>query len=294
MTTVKENLGWARDHLRARGIDHPDLEAGVLLADLLHIERLRLWTDTERPLSSDEQAAFAQLVERRGNREPLAHLRGHREFMSLDFIVSPDTLVPRPETEILVEAILDRVSRDPLIGADIGTGSGAIVVSLAHALPAARIYATDISASALEVAARNCARHQVADRVTLLEGDLLAPLEGRGLEGRLDFIAANLPYVRRAELATLSPEVRAEPRVALDGGEDGLDLYRRLIPAAAAYLTARGLLAVEIDPRQAAAVVRIAGGVFPHAETLTDYAGHERVVIFSPEKPDVADTAAGR
>jgi len=261
----------------------------VLLAHVLKVSRTHLLAHPERVLTASEQAAYEVLVQRCAQGEPLFYLIGRREFYGLDFQVDRRVLIPRPETELLVERALSLVTPASTI-VDVGTGSGCIAVTLAVRLSDDRrpssvvgrrssvIYATDISPAALEVAQANAARHGVAGRITFLQGDLLAPLPGP-----VDLIVANLPYVARAEWGGLGAErnvVEFEPAVALDGGRDGLDLFRRFFKQAPAYLAPGGAILLEIGAGQAEAVVRLAQAAFPAAEIATtrDYAGLERIV----------------
>ena len=290
MKCAKEAIQWASEYLRARGVESPIMDSHVLLADTLGVDRLSLLRRPEASLAPEQMGKFREVVRRRGNREPLPYLLGKREFMSLEFAVSPHTLIPRPETEILVEAVIERAQRistpdhqgaSGCLAADIGTGCGVIAIALALHLPNAQIYATDISHQALAEARHNCQRHRVAERVTLSQGDLLTPLAEFGLVGKLDFLAANLPYVARQELENLIPEIAEfEPRIALEGGEDGLDIYRQLLPAAIPYLKPSGFLAIEVGKGQADKAADLAGSAgFGDLEIIRDYADIERVVI---------------
>jgi release factor glutamine methyltransferase len=226
--------------------------------------------------------AYQALLGRRRAREPLAYLTRTKEFWSLPFTVSPAVLIPRPETETLVEAALARLSelQAPVI-ADIGTGCGAIAVAVAKALPHSRLYATEISSRALDVARQNAARHGVLERITFLHGDLVAPLLCLGLARHCDLMVSNPPYVATGELAGLLPEVRHEPLEALDGGPDGLDICRRLIDGAPALLRPGGWLALEMAPGQGPSLGRILQeqDVFGDIEMIPDLSGRARVIV---------------
>lgn len=253
----------------------PRLDAELLLAHLLGWPRARLLAEREQPVASALADAFGGLVERRAAGEPVAYLVGHKEFYGLDLLVDRRVLVPRPETELLVElALADarRLTGAPRI-ADIGAGSGAIAIALAANLPGAQIDAVDISPAALEVAAENVARHGLGGRVRLIQGDLLAPLIGR-----YDLIVSNPPYTIMAEV---EPNVLAfEPHLALAGGPDGADLYRRMFDTLPAHLRPGGAFLCEIGAWQGQIVGGLARAAFPDAEVSVaqDLAGRDRVV----------------
>jgi release factor glutamine methyltransferase len=271
---LKQALRRARDILSQNGVEDAPLEGELLLRHALNIDRVQLYIDLEKELIPQQEEAFRRLLERRLSGEPSAYITGHREFYGLDFRVNPSVLIPRPESELLVERTLAIAKNRPLsIVADIGTGSGAIAVSLAVNLPQAKIYATDISAAALEVALANCRQHGVFGRVRLLKGDLLEPL----LEP-VDIIVANLPYVSQSEL---SP--RFEPPLALDGGADGTRIIKQLCQQAGGKLKAGGWLLLEIGQGQAEAVAAILHNFFPDGEieVIPDLGGIERVVCLS-------------
>jgi len=262
--------------LEDAGIEESRLDAEILLVHALGITRAQLHAHPQSQLSSAELVRYRQLIERRARREPVAYIVGHKEFYGLELFVDGRVLIPRPETELLVEKAIEISQRQSVI-ADVGTGSGAIAISLAVHLPQIRIYATDASPAALEVAACNCRRHGVEDRVHLLQGHLLEPLPEP-----VNLIVANLPYVSQAELAQLLPEIsRHEPREALDGGPDGLDCIRRLLAQTEGRLKAGGVVLLEIGATQGQAVVALAERHFPAArvEIVRDYAGLDRVVI---------------
>jgi release factor glutamine methyltransferase len=232
------------------------------------------------PLAESKLRAYAVLLARRAAREPLAYITGEKEFWSLAFSVTPAVLIPRPETELLVELALEhaRHQRRTMRIVDIGTGSGAVAIALAKHLHTATVWATDVSPAAITVAEVNAARHGVKGRVRFFEADLFPP---EAEADRFDVIVSNPPYVASAELSILAPEVREwEPRPALDGGADGLDCYRRIIAAAAAHLAEGGAVFLEIGSDQAAAVNGLfsrAGGYRP-ASVWRDYAGLDRVI----------------
>ncbi|MFH1169585.1 MAG: peptide chain release factor N(5)-glutamine methyltransferase [Chloroflexota bacterium] len=272
---LRQALARARGALVAAGIEDAPLEAELLLRHVLGASRVQLYLDLDSPLGCEQEAELFRLVERRQKGEPSAYITGRREFYGLDFYVCPDVLIPRPESELLVEKAINLAQNGKITSvADIGTGCGAIAVSLAMNLPGAIIYAVDISAPALEVARANCRRHGVSDRVRLLAGDLLSPLPGP-----VDLIVANLPYVRQSEL----PPAGFEPLLALDGGPDGLAAIFRLCHQAAAGLSPGGDLLLEVGQGQAGTVAACLGSLFPQAQisVATDLGGIERVVCLS-------------
>ncbi len=277
--SVKEALGWASKLLAEQGIESPGLDAEVILSNVLDISKAQLYARPDRRLYSMHQLVYRAWVKRRAEHEPVAYIVGYKEFYGIDFYVDRRVLIPRPETELLVEKAIElahEIGGAPVL-AEVGTGSGAVAVSLALHLPQATIYATDISQEALAVAALNCERHEVQERVRLLAGDLLAPLSEA-----VDLIVANLPYVRRTEFRGLARDiVDYEPRLALDGGPDGLEPIQRLLAQAGPYLRPQGAILLEIGSDQGAAVTAWAGRCFPGAilEISRDYAGLERMVV---------------
>jgi release factor glutamine methyltransferase len=276
---LAETLRHASQILAAAGCEASRLDSEVLLAHVLDQGRAWLYAHPEYILSPTQSSAYQSLVSRRARREPVAYLTRHKEFCALDFFVTPDVLIPRPETESLVERAVQWVMNSSWAGtiADVGTGSGAIAVTLAAHLPRAHVVAIDSSSAALAVARYNAARHGVPNRVFPLQGDLLAPLRGP-----LDLIVANPPYLSQAELAGAPPEVaRWEPRAALDGGPDGLDVIRRLLGTASTRLGIGGALLVEIGAGQGPDVLGLARCYFPQAtvEIARDYADRDRVLF---------------
>jgi len=264
--------------LRSAGCDSPELDAELLLASVLGWNRARLLAHSDHMLTESEMASWLALLARRQGREPLAYILGRREFYGLDFIVDRHVLIPRPETELVVEQVLawatSRTGRLDL--ADVGTGSGCIALALATHLPGATVYALDASAGSLEVAAANLARHALTKQVILLQSDLLEQLPGR-----VDAIIANLPYVRSDEMPSLQPEIREhEPWAALDGGLDGLGPIRKLLAQAGPHLASAGAVFLEIGAEQGPAAQGIARQQFPNGNTqvLPDYAGLDRVL----------------
>ena len=279
--TIGSILKWTEQYFASKGVESPRLDAEVLLSHVLHKERIYLYVHFDEPLEPAELASYRELVKGRVQRVPVAYLTGHREFMGLDFKVTPAVLIPRPDTEILVQAAIDRLkgfAAEQLQFADIGTGSGADCLSVLHYLPEAQAATVDISAEALAVARENAASLEVAERVEFYEGDLLAPLAGRSFAALL----SNPPYIPEADIAGLEPEVRAhEPMRALAGGGDGLDFYRRLVHEGAPLLKDGGFMAFEAGIRQAASIAALskAEPLLGRTEILKDYAGIERVVV---------------
>lgn len=280
--TVGRLLTWTTDYLKRQGADTPRLDAEILLATARGCQRIELYTAFHEPVDEPVRTMFRDLVKRRSAGEPVAYLVGFREFYSLSFEVTSEVLIPRPETEDLVMRVVDlcRHSGDgpsPIRIADIGTGSGAIAVSVARHVPSSRITAIDISPAALEVAARNAARHQVADRIELLCGDLLAPVPP---EARFELIVSNPPYVSRSEWEALKPDIRQhEPRLALVGGETGVEIIQRLIPQAAEHLVDGGWLLMELSPMIESAVKAAlqAASCFEAISVLNDAAQLPRI-----------------
>lgn len=282
---LRDELMLAAQRLSAGGIDSPRLDAEVLLAHCLNRSREHLVADGDSIMSLAAARGFEVMVQRRLAREPVAYITASQEFWSLNFTVTPAVLIPRPDTERLVEVALLQTGKfpaaTPLRILDLCTGSGAVAVSLARELPSAQICATDISLAALAIARSNAAAHQTAARVQFFAGDLFDALSRRP-EAGFELIVSNPPYVRRAEIVSLAPEVnRWEPRAALDGGVDGLDFYRRIAVAAADYLAPQGALALEIGADRASEVSAICAdtGRYRDLEVFQDYAGRDRVLL---------------
>jgi release factor glutamine methyltransferase len=257
--TVLALIRWADERFKKEGIPTPRLDAEVLLAETLGLDRVGLYTHFDQPLQPDELARFKQLILRRLRREPVAYILGRKEFWSLPIRVSPDVLIPRPETEILVaEAlkVLAPVGKEDLRLLEIGTGSGAISIALAREQPAARITASDISPKALSVAKENAEHNGVREQIRFLQGDLFQPVP----KGEtFDVVVSNPPYITQAEISSLLPEVRDyEPRVALNGGKDGLDFFRRALPSVSEYLRPGGWFLAEMGAGQDSRVLKIA------------------------------------
>ena len=271
--------------LLGAGIDSARLDAELLLGCALGMSREELMIAATRKVSVAESDRYEDLLRRRLNREPLAYITGQQEFWSLGFLVSGDVLVPRPETEILVERALKHLAtinnREAPRILELGTGSGAIAVALASELPQAEIVATEIAPAALEIARRNASRNGVSNAIRFLQGDLFTALD-QELEKDFDLILSNPPYIPRGEIAHLEAEVsRWEPRAALDGGVDGLDFYRRIIEEAPGYLRQGGAVAVEIGAAIGSLVLALFRNNPAYGDTRVyqDYSGRDRVVI---------------
>ncbi|MGC1293467.1 MAG: peptide chain release factor N(5)-glutamine methyltransferase [Alloacidobacterium sp.] len=252
----------------------PRRDAELLLLHVIQRDRAYLLAHPDAVITPEEEAQYYEWLRRRAAHEPIQYIAGEQEFFGLTFSVTPDVLIPRPETEHLVEALLARVPHDrPLRIADVGTGSGAIAVALAHALPLARLTAVDVSEAALTIARRNAETHRVADRVRFLKSDLLSAVAGK----RFDAVVSNPPYVAEADRASLEPQVRDyEPASALFAGPTGLDMYERLIPQAFEALRPGGWLLMEIGLGQSDAVARLLSG-WDNVSFLEDLQGIPRV-----------------
>ena len=288
MTTIREALAYGKSMLAQGGQFNPDLDAQVLLGHVLHVERATLYTYPERLLTAEQEQQFQQLLKRRRQGEPVAYLIGFQEFFGLNFLVDRRVLIPRPETELLVEAALKVIrallasGRPPLV-ADIGTGSGAIPITLAVQEPRLPyLYACDISPDALEMAYLNCQRYRVEQRIHLLRGDLLTPLPEP-----VDILIANLPYVGTNEMEILAPDVREyEPHLALFSGPQGLDLLHRFFAEAQqpGKLQDGAVMLLEIGYQQREPLTRFLHELWPQAqiEFEKDYAGWDRILKISP------------
>ncbi|MEZ4367342.1 MAG: peptide chain release factor N(5)-glutamine methyltransferase [Kofleriaceae bacterium] len=269
-------LDWTTKRFTDAGLDSPRLDAQVLLAHVLACTKVQLYTQFDKPLGEAELARYRELIRRRLAGEPIAYLVGEQEFWSLPLWVDPAVLVPRRDTETLIEVVLsalpDRAAPRRVL--DLCTGSGAIAVTLARELAGATVVATDVSAPAAALARRNVERHGLAARIDVREGDLWAALPAD--EPAFDVVVSNPPYVATGVIATLAPEVRREPVLALDGGVDGLDLVRRLVDGLPARLAPGGLVAIEHGFDQADAV-RTLLAPFGEAKTKADLGGQPRV-----------------
>ena len=271
--TTLSVLDWTTKRFTDAGIAAARLEAQILLAHVLGCTRVRLYTGFDKPLADGELASYRELIKRRLGGEPVAYLVSETEFWGLPFHVEASVLVPRPDTETVIEvARAARPSATRIL--DLCTGSGVIAIALARELPAARVVATEVSAEAAALARRNAERNGVADRVEVRLGDLFAPVAGE----RFDLVTANPPYIATAVLATLSAEVRREPRVALDGGADGLAFYDRICAAARDHLLPGGALVLEHGFDQADAVrARLADAGFDQITLVHDLGKNPRV-----------------
>ena len=277
---IKDQLKIATDILDEHNIESGRLEAEILLAHTLNVGRLYLYINPEQTISQEQVDDYNKLIERRTNHEPTAYILGHREFMDLDLIVNEDVLIPRPETEVLVESVIDHLNDNTGIIkiADIGTGSGAIAISLAKSLSGAAVEAVDISEKAINVARLNIGKYNLLGRITVHLGDLLSPLNGK----KFNAIVSNPPYIPSRVIDTLQAEVKDyEPSTALDGGMDGLDFYRRLFSESPKFLIDGGFLAVEIGFDQAESVKKLAEaeGQFKDIEIIKDLSKNDRVII---------------
>jgi release factor glutamine methyltransferase len=277
--TIIQILNSTRDFLEKKGVASARLEAEVLMAFVMGCDRVGVYMNFDKPMSGSELDALRDLVVRRGKREPLAHITGRREFWSIQFKITPAVLIPRQDTEILVEEslrLLKEIAEPEIL--EIGTGSGAIAVSLARELPGAKITATDISGEIISLARENAASAGVAERIKFLKGVDLEPVKGTG--SRYDLVISNPPYIPGAEIETLEPEVRAhEPRSALDGGVDGLEIIRKISSGAGGFLKPGGWILIESgDSTWAGAKEVLLNDGYKEVAVIKDYSGLNRAV----------------
>ncbi len=285
--TIGEIISKTTPFFAEKGIPGPRLEADLLLAHILNLPRVQLYSQWDRPLNPGEIQKYREIIVKRVGGQPLAYLTGKKSFLSWDLTVTPDVLIPRPETEILVEAAYDlfKERQIQICGIDIGTGSGAIVIALAKLLNQSQWLAVDVSEKALKIASENAQVLGVDTRITFLNGDLLDPILNDVTSGaKFDLVVSNPPYIPSDEIAKLQIEVRQEPRLALDGGIDGLDIYRRLFPQVKKILSADGAFIFEHGDGQGSALETLALENGFSSESLKDLAGRERVLICRPGK----------
>ena len=279
--TIGRILKWTEQYFEQKGVESPRLDAEVLLSHLLKKQRIYLYVHFDEPLQAEELAAYREMIKKRVAHVPVAYILGEKEFMGLTFQVTADTLVPRPDTEILVQAAVDALKGMPPEAhrfADIGTGSGAICLSVLHFTENTEADTVDISPGARAVAEQNAAALGLTERITFHTGDLLEPIKDKTYTA----ILSNPPYIPQADIETLAPEVRCkEPMTALCGGADGLDFYRRLCAEAPDMLLAGGFMAFEVGIHQAEAVANLAqeNPLIERTEIIKDYAGIDRVVV---------------
>lgn len=272
MLTAGETLRAARDTLAAAGVPDPAVDAALLLSHVTGVPQLVLRADGARALTKEEERAFGALLQRRAAREPLQYIVGEVGFMYVTLRVCEDALIPRADTEILCEQAMNRMQGHERV-LDLCTGTGALAIAIKHRYPDAQVMAGDISDAALALACENARRNGTA--VEFRQGDLLSPFSGE----QFDLIVSNPPYVTGAEMASLQPEVRREPALALYGGEDGLDFYRRIVKAAPQCLRPGGWLLFEIGSAQAAAVSSLMAKDFADIQVCQDYEQLDRVVL---------------
>jgi release factor glutamine methyltransferase len=284
--TIKDLLEVTGNYLREKGIESPRLSAEVLLAFQLKFDRVGLYLNFDKPLNEREVAAYRELIKRRLNREPLQYMTGIQEFWSLDFAVGPQVLIPRPETELLVEQVVS-LRDDKILTKgidlrilDLGTGCGVLAVSLAREFERASVWASDVSAEALAIAKMNAKKHGVEDRIEFLLGDMWQGMIDLSLV--FDVIVSNPPYIASDHISSLSPEVRDhEPRSALDGGEQGMHFIKEIIKEAPKYLDTGGWVLLEMDPEQTAIAMELMdkNNDYMEKRRIKDHSGCYRVVM---------------
>jgi release factor glutamine methyltransferase len=281
--TIQKLLNWVTQYLTDKGIDSPRLSAELLLSDVLGLKRIELYTQFDKTVAKKELDRLRDLVKRAGQNEPIGYLVGKTEFYSMELLVSPACLIPRPETELLVQRAVEflRTRYDKQLVYDLCTGCGCIAAAIARNFPNGRIIATDISDSALAIASQNIERHQLQDKITLLSGDLFAPLIPQLDTNKFDLIVSNPPYVSSAEYENLDKNVKDyEPRIALFAGVDGLDIYRRIIERVDDFLKPDAALIMEIGYAQGPAIKEMLekAGIFSEIKIEKDFSNNDRIV----------------
>jgi len=276
--SCKDALEWTVSYLEGKGDESPRRSAEWLLSAATGLSRVEVYAYHDRPLSPEERVRYRELIELRAQGMPLQYATGEMPFRHLVMHVAPGVFIPRPETEVLVDAVLERIPADPVI-VDLCTGSGCIAVSIAFERADALVHATDASEAAVEAARRNALYADVSKRVQVIHGDLFSPLSA-DLRGRVDVVVSNPPYIPSADLPDLPSEVLGfEPHLALDGGPDGLDVARRIWNEARSWLRPGGFIALELDAGRVRAASEELGGYYSGIEVLTDLAGKDRIVV---------------
>ncbi len=278
--TCKDALDWTAEYLGRKGDEHPRRSAEWLLSAATGLSRVELYAFFDRPLSPEERATFRASIERRAAGEPLQYVTGEMPFRHLVLHVEPGVFIPRPETEVLVDAVLEAIAAvgEPRV-VDLCTGSGAIAVSVAHEHPEARVWASDVSEHAVGAARRNALYADAADRVQVFQGDLFAPIPEE-LAGHLAVVVSNPPYIPTADLPELPQEVLGfEPKTALDGGADGLDVARRIAAESLDWLAPGGFLAIEVDETRAGALAEEMRADYDGVAVRKDLTGRDRIVV---------------
>ena len=289
--TIQKLLNLTTEQLAKRGIDSPRLSAELLLSYVLGLKRIELYTQFDKVVTKEQLDGVRELVERASQNEPIAYIVGRTEFYSLELEVTPDCMIPRPETELLVGRAIEflRTRGGKQLVCDLCTGSGCVAVAIAKNYAGAEIIATDISDAALRIASRNVEKHGLNDRVKLLCGDLFEPIVPELDVGRFDLIVCNPPYVSTAEFERLAKNVRDyEPKSALFGGDDGLDICRRVIEEAERFLKADAALMLEVGYRQGPAVKELLAekGCFGQIAIEKDFQDNDRIAIGKKQKPE--------
>ena len=277
VANINSFLNWSQSQLAEAGVNSPRLDSEIILAHTLNLSRTDLWTQDKRVLSESEKKIAKKNVERRLNREPVSLIVGHQEFWSLDFVVDGNVLTPRPETELVIETALNCISSHTARILDLGTGSGALAVTMAKEVPECKVSAIDIDPNALSIAKENAVRHGVADRIEFVCADLIKS----AWSGYFSIILSNPPYIKSADIKKIMPEVQNyEPEKALDGGITGLDFYRAIIPMAIDRLEENGFLILEIGHDQADEVIALLNtfSCYQNIKVIQDYSGYDRVV----------------
>jgi release factor glutamine methyltransferase len=274
---ISSFLNWSKSQLAEAGVPSPRLDSEIILAHTLNISRTNLWTQNQRMLSESEVKDVKKYMERRLNREPISQIVGHQEFWSFDFIVDQNVLAPRPETELLIETALNSISSPTVKILDLGTGSGAIAVTMAKEISECKVSALDIDPKALSIAKENAVRHGVADQIEFICADL----KKSDWSGCFSLILSNPPYIKSVDIQKIMPEVRNyEPRKALDGGVTGLDFYQVIIPMAIDRLEENGFLILEIGHDQVDEVTALLDNFscYKNIQVIQDYSGYDRIV----------------
>ena len=282
--TIGEIIEQTKQYLAKYEVSSPRLDAEILLCSILGQERIYLYVNFDQPLQKKEVDLYRELVLRRAKGEPIAYILGKKAFLNVELSVNKHVLIPRPETELLAEQAIKFCQEcDKVSLLDIGTGSGALVVSITHNCPNVTAVACDVSSEALAVAKENAAKYNLSERIEFVQSDVYARLQGK----KFSLIVSNPPYIISKEIADLAREVQNEPVLALDGGEDGLAVYRRIVQKGKDFLLQDGLLALEIGYNQAEALTELASEAkFVNVKVIKDYAGLDRIVLMSDGKLD--------